>query len=193
MKSWNERTSCQKSGPAIQGPAAARVPAFANLLHLSQPESSLPTAAWPIPEMRGSPLIKSLVVLAALVLAAVGLRALDRDPPARSASASEAVDPAAEAISTPFFATSSTLLRELCIETGGKRRTFAPDGFQVAGQLSIEGEHPTIFVTATPVESRVGPPVFLELTLEPPGRPTLTQIFKGQGSIDEVWEFHLHP
>ncbi len=138
--------------------------------------------------MRGSPLVRSLFVLLALIAAAFGIRSIATDPAPRAAEASPGTTG-----TDSFFLTFSSRPAEVRLESGGETLAVRPDDVTASGSLTLADDHPTIFVTVLWDHAEESVPRFAKLTLEPPGQPTQTRTFDGFGSIDDVWELHLHP
>lgn len=140
--------------------------------------------------MRGSPLVRTFLVLIALIGAALGIRSIAESPP----PAPEPANPTAEeSVTAPFFLTFSSAPQEVIIEASGQTVTLQPDAVRASGSLTLSGEHPAVFLTVRWADADASTPRFAKLGLEPPGRATLTRTFDGIGEIDDVWELHLHP
>lgn len=141
--------------------------------------------------MRGSPLFRTLLVLLALIVAALGIRALSQPAaPVAPPTPTPSSGPAEAVIQVPFFLTFSARPEHVRIESGGQIHELQPEGVTAAGTLELPGDHPVIFLTIDWAEGDAGTPRFAKLTLEPPGQPTLTRTFDGFGRIDDVWELH---
>lgn len=144
--------------------------------------------------MRGSPLLRTLCVLIALVATGLGLHSVARDParPPGPPVAAAIAGPS-ETTDTPFFLTFSSRPAEVILEAGNETVTLRPDGTTAVGSLPLPGDHPTVFLRVRWGAGEPTAPRFAKLTLEPSGQPTQTRIFDGFGEIDDVWELHLHP
>ncbi|MEM1084622.1 MAG: hypothetical protein AAGI48_10975 [Verrucomicrobiota bacterium] len=141
--------------------------------------------------MRGSPLIRTLIVVVALAFTGFGLSKLGAKrtvtiPPPTEEEASPAAG-----ISTPFTLTLSAQAREAILESGDHIETLTPDDQVLAGRLMLQPGHPTVFITVKWKDDEASPR-FAKLVLEPAGFPTLTRVFDARGDISDVWEFHLH-
>ncbi|WP_338687192.1 hypothetical protein [Haloferula helveola] len=142
--------------------------------------------------MRGSPLLRTLLVIAALAGAALGIRALSNPTPAQPQAPPAPAPTTEDAVQVPFFVSCSEVPAEVSIEAGGAVVSLEPDSAESGGMLKLSGDHPTIFITirwAKPSDL----PRFAKLTLEPAGHPTLRRTFDAIGDIEDVWELHLHP
>ena len=142
--------------------------------------------------MRGSPLIRTVIVLLALVLTAAGLASLRR-PPGPPPPPAVPPGPPVETIATPFFLTLSAPASRVTLESAGEILEIEPEGStRLAGTLPLESGHPVLFIDIVwrdPADA----PRFAKLVLEPPGHPTATRIFDATGALSDVWELHLHP
>jgi hypothetical protein len=142
--------------------------------------------------MRGSPLIRTLLLCLGLALAAVGVNQLTRresatiTPPVTHARSEEWTETL-----VPFEITLSAPAREVTVESAGKRISLDADSLVIGGELPVTDDHPAIFLTvrwADPSEH----PRFAKLRIEPPSQPTRSHTFDAIGDIDDVWEPHLH-
>ncbi|MCH7226305.1 hypothetical protein [Haloferula sp. A504] len=141
--------------------------------------------------MRGSPLIRTIVVLLALLAAAFGIRKIAVDPV--SAPVQPPAPVAGAASSAPFFLTFSAPPSEVILESAGEILKLRPEGTTAHGSIKLSDDHPTLFVSILWDAGDDSVPRFAKLTLEPPGQATKTRTFDGLGAIDDVWELHLHP
>lgn len=145
--------------------------------------------------MRGSPLVRSLVLLALLAAAGAGLLRLTHGNPRPAAAAPSPTDPADKG---PRSHSRTKVPFELSLSTPAALvRLLDP-----AGQPLFESSTPAIrevaaldltdSTTALIVQIRWANPSaghrFARLTLEPPGRPTLRHVFDATGDIDDAWE-----
>ena len=142
--------------------------------------------------MRGSPLIRTFVLCLGLVLAAVAVHHLTRresatiTPPVTHTTSEEPTETL-----VPFEITLSAPAREVTVESAGKRISLDAQSLVIGGELTVTGDHPSIFLTvrwADPTEL----PRFAKLQIEPPSQPTRSHTFDAIGDIDDVWEPHLH-
>lgn len=143
--------------------------------------------------MRGSPLIKTLLVAAILGVAAIGLRALEQRSPRRPVASAPAPSSPPTQIEVPFYLTVSAAVGACVLESGGEVRPLQLRGHEVRGRLAVAAEHPVIFLRAERADGDAQRPLFAKLTLEPPGRPTWQRTFDGRGRIDAVWEPAVEP
>lgn len=134
--------------------------------------------------VRGSPLLRSIFILLALAmsgLALVKLTATQQPPPV-------AAERAAAAPTTALVIPYQLMLsaQASSIEIAGNDR---PPLDQPSGTLSFDPKNPflTVFIRwktpPAPGERR-----FAKLTLDPPGKPTLTHVFDSAGDIDDLFE-----
>ena len=142
--------------------------------------------------MRGSPLIRTLLVILGLLAAAAGVSVLtkSRTPRPTQVQASEA-GPERSLTEIPFELTLSAPAREVILESALVQVSPEIDGPVLRGILFAEGDHSPIFITIHWAEGD-DTPKFAKLRLEPPGLPTLTRTFDAIGDLEDVWEPHLH-
>ncbi len=131
--------------------------------------------------MRGSPILRSILLTLALLATAVGLQRVTSArseiivaaPPEKTASPSTAI---------PFHLTLSAPTSS--VEISGK--TLTPP---LSGTLEIDPANPHVALVvrwknpAAPGEHR-----FAKLTLDPPGQATITHVFDAAGDIDDLLE-----
>lgn len=134
--------------------------------------------------MRGSPILRTLLVALALIAAGFGLTCLDRRPPAAPVTP---VAVPAETRSIPFFLTLSHLADEIRIESAGGLAEITGEGRQRRGVVELDPAHPALFVTIRWRDS-AAQPRFAKLRLEPPGRSDLSHTFDAIGDLEDVWE-----
>ena len=144
--------------------------------------------------MRGSPLIRTLIVLIALVAAGFGLSSLgSRRPTDTGAPSTASAEPQADpkSLVSPFVLTLSAPAKEVIIESIGQTFSFDASTQTISGTLPIELGHPTLFIDIKWADQNPSPR-FAKLVLEPTGFPTQTKIFDATGDLSDVWELHLH-
>ena len=140
--------------------------------------------------MRGSPLLRTFVLLLLLAVAGLGLSRLT----GRSAAVSSPpVPPPAERPAAALHWPFELKLGAIPAET----RLTSPDG-----RVLFESQAPATLASGTLVfpanpdslllQVRWAAPAtghrFAMLTLEPPGRPTLRHVFDAAGDLDDAWE-----
>ncbi len=141
--------------------------------------------------MRGSPILRTLIVLLVLILAGGGLWMVRTDsrPSVITTDGPAAVPSQLEA---PFMLTLSAPASKVRIETAAGPTELVPGSQTVTGLLPISSENPALFLTVT-WQDAAATPRFAKLTLEPPGQPTLTRTFDAIGELSDVWEPDLEP
>ena len=141
--------------------------------------------------MRGSPLIRTLLVLIALSVAGFGLSLMGskRSNPGTTGIPENIPEPVA--IDTPFVLTLSAPAKQVSIESMNQTYAFDSSSQTISGNLPIEIGHPSLFIDIVWVDSNPAPR-FAKLVLEPAGHPTKTKIFDTTGNLSDVWELHLH-
>jgi hypothetical protein len=132
-------------------------------------------------------LLRTLIVLAVLVLAGFGLARLT----ARSAAKSATVSPAPSAVPQASVATFELLLsaaaESVSLEAGGAAFVRDHPAASLAGTLEIPGEQAVIFLKVEWADSAPGHR-FAKLRLDRPGKDGLEHVFSAPGDIDDVWE-----
>jgi hypothetical protein len=137
--------------------------------------------------VRGSPLLKSILVLIALVVAGFGLMRLTNIRPTVSAPSSvdtTAPIPASTGKSLPYRLILSAETSEILISSGNESPLR-----ETSGRLLLPSEHPTInLVVRWKTQPAPGEHRFAKLILEPAGKPTITHVFDAAGDIDDILE-----
>jgi hypothetical protein len=150
--------------------------------------------------MRGSPLLRTVVLLLFLAAAGVGLRQLTgqhavaaaRVTPPGPAPAPAA--PAAGRHSVPFELVLSGVpaaIRLADADGTALYESTAP-AVRQAGALPLPAGETTVFLEVRWAANEPGRR-FAKLTLEPPARPTLQRFFDADGEIDDAWEIPAAP
>jgi hypothetical protein len=138
--------------------------------------------------MRGSPLLRTLVVLAALLLAAAGLFRLTA--PARPAPAA-APDPTGQSPATPATATFELLLSataaSIALDAGGPAIVHQNTAEPLSGRLELVGAAPLISLKIQWADTAPGHR-FARLRLDRPGQDSIEHVFSAPGDIDDIWE-----
>ncbi len=139
--------------------------------------------------MRGSPLLRTLIVLAALLATIVGLMRLTSSPVQAVVAPVEApktVRAAQEIRKIPFELTLSAKAESVsvtgCIGLFGSKESAEP----LTGVITVGDEIPGIYVKVHWADSSPGHR-FAKLRLEIPGKPTLEHVFDAAGDIDDFW------
>lgn len=143
--------------------------------------------------MRGSPFLRTLIVLAALLVTGVGLMRLTA--PAAASVPAENPEPVAgpsgkeaRVIKVPFELTLSAEAESIslggCMGAVNEGKTSGP----VSGTfVTAEDEFRTILVNIRWGKDQSRGHRFAKLRLEPPGKPTLERVFDAPGDIDDIW------
>jgi hypothetical protein len=137
--------------------------------------------------MRGSPLFRTLLVLAALLIAALGLARLTA--PARSASVTvnPPVQAPVEKSATTFELLLSGAAKSVTLEAGGAPFLQKDSAGPLAGTLEIAGEAPLVTLRIEWADAAPGHR-FAKLRLDRPGKDSLEHVFSAPGDIDDIWE-----
>jgi len=135
--------------------------------------------------MRGSPLFRTLIVLAVLLATGLALARLTSG----STPVTTVTKTVEDAVISPAPATKlanyelllSASAAEIELGAGGKPASA------MTGVLEITGEEPVISLRIKWADASPGHR-FAKLRLEIPGRDTLEHVFNASGDIDDIWE-----
>lgn len=141
--------------------------------------------------MRGSPVLRTLIVLAVLLLTGLALARLTRDPkPSPSqlpAQAETAQAPPATGKTASYELILSAQAAEITLDAGVKPVTAANTAAPLSGTLDLSAENPVISLRIKWADNSPGHR-FAKLRLEVPGKDTLEHVFTAPGDIDDIWE-----
>ncbi|MEX1049335.1 MAG: hypothetical protein WED15_07390 [Akkermansiaceae bacterium] len=144
--------------------------------------------------MRGSPLIRFIVLAIALAATGAGLARITgaRENPTAAGPLRVTENPVTTAAdSTPFRLLLSAAAREVEIDTG---RVIRPGvgGTVISGLLELDPKNPRVGMLVRWQDPAAGQEHrFAKLTLELPGQPTFTHVFDARGDIDEILELPM--
>ena len=142
--------------------------------------------------MRGSPLLKALLVLLAVIASGIGLRALtSQSAPARATTDPPPATPSSGHLDTPFELILSHPARSIRLDPGtdGKALDLPAGPGPHQGRIALDPDNPVIFIDiewADPAPQGIHR--FAKLTLEPPNQPTLSHTFDSTTTLSDVWE-----
>ena len=134
--------------------------------------------------MRGSPLLRTLIVLAALLVTGLALARLTNRQSPRSVPIPDSqkpakpTDPAKKAGFELFL---SGAAKEISLDAGATPATT------LSGSLEVSGDRPVVSLRVAWADHSPGHR-FAKLRLEIPGKPTLEHVFDSSGDIDDIWE-----
>jgi len=138
--------------------------------------------------MRGSPLLRTLAVLVALLLTGIGLARLTAPaakqvaaPPAEEKPEPSKISPAA------FELLLSGTAKRVTLEAGGEPLAFEKTAGPLTGKLPLSSDKPTIFLQVEWADAAAGHR-FAKLRLEVPGQETREHVFSAPSDIDDLWE-----
>ncbi|WP_367873234.1 hypothetical protein [Luteolibacter sp. Populi] len=132
--------------------------------------------------MRGSPLLRTLIVLAALLVTGLALARLTHSRSVQAPVDKE--EPAAAPVEikkASFELFLSSTAKEISLDAGAAPATT------LSGSLEVPGDHPVISLRVAWTDNSPGHR-FAKLRLEIPGKPTLEHVFDSSGDIDDIWE-----
>ncbi|WP_265593930.1 hypothetical protein [Haloferula sp. BvORR071] len=136
--------------------------------------------------MRGSPLLRTLIVLAALLATGLALGKLTKShAPVAPLPVKTEEPPAAKATKKATYElVLSGVAKEVAIND---QPVVVSEAGPLAGRLEITGEQPVVALRVTWADQAAGHR-FAKLRLEIPGKPTLEHVFDSSGDIDDIWE-----
>lgn len=139
--------------------------------------------------MRGSPLLRTLIVLAALLLTGLALSRLTAARPAPQATApkQETKNPEPAVAKTTFELILSGTATEISLDAGAAAVTKTDTAGPISGTLELSGESPVVSLRVKWKDEAPGHR-FAMLRLEVPGKDTLEHVFSAPGGIDDIWE-----
>ena len=139
--------------------------------------------------MRGSPLLRTLAVLVALLLTGIGLARLTSTAAHQVAAPPPPVEKTETSKASPatFDLLLSGTAKRVTLEAGGEPLSFENTAGPLTGKLSLASDMPTIFLKVEWAEATAGHR-FAKLRLEIPGQETREHVFSAPGNIDDLWE-----
>lgn len=137
--------------------------------------------------MRGSPLLRTLVVLAVLVLAGLGLARLTAPSTPKPVVEDQKPSPAAESSTATFELLLSATAKSVSLEAGGPAFVRESPAGPLTGTLEVMGEQPVIFLKVEWADTTPGHR-FAKLRIDRSGQETLEHVFSAPGDIDDLWE-----
>ena len=139
--------------------------------------------------MRGSPLLRTLTVLVALLLAGIGLARLTAPAAPQGITPPPPLEKAepAKTNSPTFELLLSGTAKRVALEAGGAPLNFENTAGPLTGKLPLSSDKPTIFLQVEWADSAAGHR-FAKLRLEQPGQETREHVFSAPGNIDDLWE-----
>jgi hypothetical protein len=141
--------------------------------------------------VRGSPLLRFILLALALAAAAAGLARVTS--PRGDASASDRPNTVVEKAviaknAIPFRLLLSDAASEIVIDAASELRP-APGGGTVSGSVELDPANPSLgLIVRWKNPPASGEHRFAKLTLEAPGQPTFTHVFDADGDIDDFME-----
>ncbi|RYD17430.1 MAG: hypothetical protein EOP88_26620 [Verrucomicrobiaceae bacterium] len=140
--------------------------------------------------MRGSPLLRFILLAFALAATAAGLARVtsSRQSGGTVSHVSPKEKPATKTDNVPFRLLLSDPASEVIIDAAAPLRLTASDS-AISGGIVLDSRNPSLGLIVrwksptTPGEHR-----FAKLTLEAPGQPTFTHVFDADGDIDDFLE-----
>jgi hypothetical protein len=137
--------------------------------------------------MRGSPLLRTLVVLAVLLLAGLGLARLTAPSTPKPVAEDQKPSPAPEASTATFELLLSATAKSVSLEAGGPAFVRENPAAPLTGTLEVMGEQPVIFLKVEWADGSAGHR-FAKLRIDRSGKETLEHVFSAPGDIDDLWE-----
>ncbi len=141
--------------------------------------------------MRGSPLIRFIILAIALAATGAGLTRVTsaRNRGDQAGPVAAAGQAAVDGKAVPFRLLLSAPAAEVAIDTGGAVSPLSLDQSPMTGMLVLDPENPRLSLTVRWKNAAVaGEHRFAKLTLEVPGQDTFTRVFDAAGDIDDFLE-----
>jgi len=143
--------------------------------------------------VRGSPLLRSILLTIALVIAGIGLVRLTAERTHDTQLPLPPVQVSVETMAGRFHLLLSAPAEAVVVSTG--RDEWTAPAAEVAapgGVLEFDRRNPQVsLIVRWAGVPETGEHRFAKLTLELPGRPTIVHVFDSQGDIDEFVELPL--
>jgi hypothetical protein len=137
--------------------------------------------------MRGSPLLRTLVVFAVLLLAGLGLARLTAPSTPKPVVVDQNPTPAPEAFTATFELLLSATAKSVSLEAGGPAVVRESPAGPLTGTLEVVGAQPVIFLKVEWADGSAGHR-FAKLRIDRSGKDTLEHVFSAPGDIDDLWE-----
>ena len=137
--------------------------------------------------MRGSPLFRTLVVLAVLLLAGFGLARLTAPSTPKPLVEDQPATPTSDAAPATFEILLSATAKSVSLEAGGPTFVRENPAAPLTGTLEVQGANPVIFLKVEWADTTPGHR-FAKLRIDRPGKETLEHVFSAPGDIDDLWE-----
>ena len=139
--------------------------------------------------MRGSPLLRTLAVLVALLMTGMGLARLTAPAANQETALPPPIEKTGPSKASPatFELLLSGTAKRVTLEAGGSPLTFENTAGPLTGKLALSSDQPTIFLKVEWADTTAGHR-FAKLRLEVPGQETREHVFSAPGDIDDLWE-----
>ncbi len=142
--------------------------------------------------VRGSPLLRFILITLALVATGAGLMRVTSGKAAADAPVAPPAPPSVAPAAVPFRLLLSAPAAEVKIDTGGAIAAISPEQTPILGKLELDPQNPHLsLVIRWKNVPTAGEHRFAKLTLEAPGRDTFTHVFDAGGDIDDFLELPL--
>lgn len=130
--------------------------------------------------------MRTLLVLAALLVAGLGLSRLIRPAPLAVAPppVEEVAPPASDA---SFELLLSAPVKSVALDVGGAPFVRENPAGPLTGRISISGDTPLVSLKVVWADSSPGHR-FAKLRLDRPGKDGIEHVFSAPGDIDDIWE-----
>jgi hypothetical protein len=131
--------------------------------------------------------MRTLLVLAALALAGLGLARLTRPAPVAAVPPPPAEESAPPVSDASFELLLSAPAKSVALDAGGPSFIREHPGASLTGRIAISGAAPLISLKVVWADASPGHR-FAKLRLDRPGRDTLEHVFSAAGDLDDIWE-----
>jgi hypothetical protein len=131
--------------------------------------------------------MRTLLVLAALVLAGLGLSRLTRPVPVAAAPPETVEQVAPPVRDASFELLLSAPAKSVALDAGGAPFVRENPAAPLAGRIEISGDRPLVSLKIVWADSSPGHR-FAKLRLDRPGKDGIEHVFSAPGDIDDIWE-----
>lgn len=137
--------------------------------------------------MRGSPLMRTLAVLLALLATAFALARLTKPVPVDAVQAIDETPVAPEFLKASVELMLSAKARQITLESGDSRLTASDTAETVTGTLELDASQPVVLLRVIWADDAPGQR-FASLRLDQAGKDSREHVFISPGDIDDIWE-----
>jgi hypothetical protein len=131
--------------------------------------------------------MRTLLVLAALVVAGLGLARLTRPAPIAATPTPPVEESAPPVSDASFELLLSAPAKSVALDAGGPPFVRENPAAPLTGRIAISGDTPLVSLKVVWADSSPGHR-FAKLRIDRPGRDGIEHVFSAPGDIDDIWE-----